>query len=81
MHEVDIGEMYYEKGNVGKAMEHFANAMIFCDYPTEALSVLQQRLPADFFEMIIWQMEEKAGRGLIQFYDDSAEFDAVDKLD
>lgn len=53
MQEVQLGEQLLGEGAVEEGVEHLAQAVAVCGQPQQLLSVLQQTLPAQVFQMLV----------------------------
>jgi|ERR1712168_1377835 len=53
MQEVQLGEQLLGEGSVEEGVEHLSNAVAVCGQPQQLLSLLQQTLPAQVFQMLL----------------------------
>ncbi|XP_015278857.1 PREDICTED: TOMM20-like protein 1, partial [Gekko japonicus] len=53
LQEIQLGELWLERGEQKKAIEHLTNAISLCTHPTELMNVLEQTLPPQVFEMLV----------------------------
>ncbi|KAL8168746.1 UNVERIFIED_CONTAM: hypothetical protein K2H54_015403 [Gekko kuhli] len=52
LQEIQLGELWLERGEQKQAIEHLTNAVSLCTRPTELMDVLEHALPPQVFEML-----------------------------
>jgi len=53
MQEVQLGEQLLGEGDVDEGVEHLSNAVAVCGQPQQLLSLLQQTLPSQVFQLLL----------------------------
>ncbi|XP_034235221.1 mitochondrial import receptor subunit TOM20 homolog [Thrips palmi] len=72
LQEIQLGEMMLASGEIDEGVEHLSNAVTVCGQPQQLLSVLQQTLPPQVFNLLLQRlpalgqrlMSHEMGKGL-----------------
>jgi hypothetical protein len=61
LQEVQLGEELLATGDIQNGVEHLSLAVAVCGQPHSLLSVLQQTLPPQIYQLLLQNLEVQAG--------------------